>query len=112
MNPAVLCDLRRAISAVRNGELVAFMGIPNIPADVLMRAEVVIALDGEAKQYLTLFALESSIALDGVADATVTTGACAPFTVLGDSGITVSSGDTISPLADSGETFDACRVLS
>lgn len=39
MNTLVLVDLRRAISAATRGERFAFGGIPDIPVDVLRRAE-------------------------------------------------------------------------
>lgn len=81
-------------------------------ANTLLQAEASIALDGEAAIEETLLLAEVSIALDGAADATVTAGACAPFAVLGDTGITISTGGTIAAITDTGETLDACRDLT
>lgn len=78
--------------------------------DTLLAAEVDIALDGSGVFGFPL-AAEAVIALDGTATVTIGTGGCVDFEVLSDSGITISSGSTISPLADTGETFDACRTL-
>jgi len=74
-------------------------------------AEAGIALESSAVVYETLLAAEAGIALDGTATMTVVTGACSPYTVLGDTSISISSGGAIVPLADAGESFDACRDL-
>lgn len=74
-------------------------------------AEAGIALESSAVVYETLFAAEAGMALEGLADMTVVTGACSPYTVLGDTSISISSGSAIVPLADTGATFDACRDL-
>lgn len=80
-------------------------------ADLTMQAEVSVTLDGEATVDETLLASEVSVALDGEATATIVTGACTPFDVLADSGITVGADDAIAALSDAGETFDSCRDL-
>lgn len=80
-------------------------------ADLTMQAEVSVALDGEATVDETLLASEVSVALDGEATATIVSGACTPFNVLADSGITVGADDAIAALSDAGETFDSCRDL-
>lgn len=79
--------------------------------DTLLAAEVPVGLDGSAIYGFPL-AAEVSIPLLGTATATIGTGACADFAVLPDSAITVTTGGSITPLADSGETFDACRTLT
>lgn len=78
--------------------------------DTLLAAEATVALDSSAIYGFPLEA-EISIPLDGSAVVTIGTGLCADFDVLADSGITMSSGGTITALADTGETFDACRTL-
>lgn len=80
-------------------------------ADVTFQLEASVGLTGSAVLLLTELALEASVDLVGEATPTIGVGACSPFSVLGDSGITIGAGATISPLADSGETFDACREL-
>lgn len=76
-----------------------------------MALEATIGLEGTAELNVTELALEATIALDATAEATIAIGACSPFAVLSDSGITLTTGGAIAALADSGETFDACREL-
>lgn len=85
--------------------LEASLGDPN------MALEVAIALDAVAVVDANEFSLEAAVALEAEATATITAGGCAPFAALGDSGITIGADDSLVPLADAGETFDACREI-
>jgi len=81
-------------------------------ANTLLNAEIAIALDGAAEQNLTLLLADVAVPLDGSATPTIAAGACSPFAVLGDTGLLLDASDAITPLASSGESFDACRALT
>lgn len=81
-------------------------------SDLTLQAEVAIGLDGTAEVFELLLAAEVAIGLEGTADPTIVVGACTPFDVLGDTGITLTTGAAIVADADSGEVFDSCRDLT